>query len=62
MRMLRWILGVSLKDRLMNEEIRKRCAVTDVMEKLREARLRWFGYVMRRDKEEAVRMALDTEI
>ena len=32
--------------------------MTDVVEKLREARLRWFGHVVRRDKEEAVRMAL----
>ena len=34
MRMLRWILGVLLKDRLMNKEIRKRCAVINVVEKL----------------------------
>ena len=62
MRVLRWILGVSLKNRLMNKEIRKRCAVTYVVEKLREVRLRWFGHVRRRDKNEPVRMALEPEI
>ena len=28
----------------------KRCAVIDVAEMVREARLRWYGYEIRRDK------------
>jgi hypothetical protein len=37
-----------------NEEIR-RCGVVDITEKVREARLRWYGHIIRRDEEELVR-------
>ena len=40
MRMLRWIVGVSRKDKVRNEEIKRRCGVEDIVEKVREARLR----------------------
>lgn len=34
MKMLRWILGVTLNDRLRNEEIRRRSGVVRITEKL----------------------------
>src|SRR6218665_849 len=40
MRMLRWILGISLKDTQRNENIRKKIGVACITEKIREARLR----------------------
>jgi hypothetical protein len=36
------------------EEIR-RCGVVDIAEKVREAMLRWYGHVIRRDEGELVR-------
>ena len=48
MRMLRWILGGSRLKRIRNEEIRRRCGVADIVEKMQEARLRWMSHVLRR--------------
>ena len=39
---------------LWNEEIR-RCGVVDIAEKMREALLRWYRHVIRRDEGELVR-------
>jgi hypothetical protein len=38
-----------------NKEIRRRCGVLDIAEKVREARLRWYGHVIKRDEGELVR-------
>ena len=48
MRMLRWILGASLRDR-RNEDIREVLGVACITNKVREARMRWYGHVMRRE-------------
>ena len=44
----------SWSETLWNEEI-GRCRVVDVAKKVREARLRWYGHVLRRDEGELVR-------
>jgi hypothetical protein len=48
MRMLRWICGHTIRDRIRNDDIRERLGVTPVEEKLKQYRLRWFGHMQRR--------------
>jgi hypothetical protein len=38
---------------LWNEEIRRRCGVVCIAEKVREAWLRWYGYVIRGNERES---------
>ena len=47
-RMLRWIMGIKKIENIMNEEIRVRTSVANISEKIREARLVWFGEKDRR--------------
>ena len=62
MRMLRWILGVSLMERIESEEIRKRVGVCKITDKARESRLRWYGHVARRDEDSLIRKVHDMGI
>ncbi|WMV16838.1 hypothetical protein MTR67_010223 [Solanum verrucosum] len=55
MRMLRWMCGHTRSDRIRNEVIREKVGVASVVDKLREARLRWFGHVKRRGADAPVR-------
>ncbi|KAF7660222.1 hypothetical protein LDENG_00286240, partial [Lucifuga dentata] len=48
-KMLRFSLGVTRMDRIRNEYIRGTAHVRCFGDKVREARLRWFGHVQRRD-------------
>jgi len=62
MRMLRWILGVSLKDKKRNEVIRKTLGVACVTDKIREARLRCYGHVMRIEDENSMKRIMTAEV
>ncbi|VDP40514.1 unnamed protein product [Heligmosomoides polygyrus] len=53
-KMLRWTAGVTRMDRIRNDAIRQKFGVAPIAEKMREARLRWYGHVLRR-KEDSVR-------
>ena len=55
MRMLRWMCGQTRFDKIRNGVIRGKIGVTHIEDKLREARLRWFGHARRRIMDAPVR-------
>ncbi|KAG5579352.1 hypothetical protein H5410_049979 [Solanum commersonii] len=47
MRMMRWICGHTQRYKIRNEDFWNKVEVTSVVDKMREARLRWFEHVRR---------------
>ena len=62
MRMVRWIAGISLLERRESQDIRRMCGICNVIEKAREARLRYYGHIIRREEEEPIRRAKDMPV
>ncbi|KAK3517427.1 hypothetical protein QTP70_010672 [Hemibagrus guttatus] len=62
LKMLRFSLGVTRLDRVRNEYIRGTAHVGRLGDKVREARLRWFGHVQRSESEYIGRRMLDMEL
>ncbi|XP_065064718.1 uncharacterized protein LOC135690948 [Rhopilema esculentum] len=59
---LRWMLGISLRERRRNEDIRTETKVASIVEKIRESRLRWLRHVMRRDEDDPVKEAWELPV
>jgi len=55
MRMIRWMCGHTRLDKIRNEVIRSKIGVAATEDKMREARLRWFGTIRRRPMDAPVR-------
>ena len=62
LKMVRWALGVTREDKIRNEYIRGTAKITKLGEKIRGARLRWYGHVKRREAEYVGRRALEMEV
>ena len=61
-RMIRWMCGVSLKDRVPTEDLRKRIGVEPLLDVLRRGRLRWFGHVLRKDDDNWTKKVMTYEV
>ena len=62
MKMLRFAMGVTRKDKIRNEYIKGTVKVERLGMKMTEGRLRWYGHVMRRDKEYVGRKMIEMEL
>ncbi|KAK3548096.1 hypothetical protein QTP70_004523 [Hemibagrus guttatus] len=62
LKMLKFSLGVTRLDRIRNEYVRGTAHVGCLGDKVREARLRWFGHVQRKESEYIGRRMLDMEL
>ena len=62
MKMLRFAMGVTRKDKIRNEHIRSTVKIERLGMKIREGRVRWYGHVMRRDQEYVGRKMMEMEL
>ncbi|KAK6737515.1 hypothetical protein RB195_019929 [Necator americanus] len=62
MRMLRWTIGVTLKEKVSNDTVRSIFGVVPITEKMKEARLRWFGHVLQREEDSVAKTALKLDV
>ena len=60
--MLRWMCGVTRKDKIRNEHIRGTTRVAQASKKINERRFNWYGHVMRRDGEHILRKVMRADI
>ena len=51
LKMVRWALGVTRKDKIRNEYVRGTAKITKLGDKLRNERLRWYGHIKRREED-----------
>ena len=50
MRMVRWMCGIKVKDRVSNKELREReTRNRDIISGLQQKRLLWYGHVLRKE-------------
>ena len=61
-KMLRFAMGVTRKDKIRNEHTRSTVKVERLGMKMREGRLRWYGHVRRRDQEYVGRKMMEMEL
>ena len=62
MRMVRWMCGVRLKDRIPSKELRKRLGIDDIALVLQQNRLSWYGHVLRTDDDDWVKKCIEYEV
>ena len=46
------MMGISLQDRVVSEEVLRRCGLCDILKVLKKERRRWFGHVESRNEGE----------
>jgi hypothetical protein len=62
MRMIRWMCGASLRDKLTSAELREKMGVKAIGVVVRRNRLRWFGHVERKENADWVRKCMEMEV
>ena len=62
MQMIRWMCGISMKDRRTNDELTRLVGVEPITTFIRSGRLRWYGHVMRKGDEDWVKKYMEYRV
>jgi len=61
MRLIRWMCGINLQDRLPSKGLRERLGSDDIISVLQQNRLRWYGHVLRKEDNDWVKKCVKHE-
>jgi len=59
MRMVRWMCGVKLQDRIPSKGLRERLGLDDIISVLQQNRLRWYRHVLRKEDNNWVKKCME---
>jgi len=62
MRMVRWMCGVKLQDRIPSKELRERLGLDDIISVPQRNRLRWYGHVLQKKDNDWVKKCMEYEV
>jgi len=62
MRVVRWMCGVKLQDRVPSRGLRERLRLDDIILVLQENRLKWYGNVLRKQDNDWVKKCMEYEV
>jgi len=62
MRMVRWMSGEKLQDRVSSKELRGRLELEDIISVLQRNRLRWYGHVLRKEDNHWVKKCMEYKV
>ena len=62
MRMVRWMCGVSLRERETSNALRQRIGIEAVGDVVKRGRLRWLGHVLRKEDDDWVKKCMLYEV
>ena len=62
MRMVRWMFGVSLREKKTNAELRESMGIEKISDVMRCSRLRWMGHVLRKEGNDWVKKSMEMTV
>ena len=62
LQVIRWMCGISVKDRSTREELRSLVGVEPITTVLRSGRLRWYGHVTRKSDENWMKKCMEYRV
>jgi len=62
MRMVRWMCGVKLQDRVPSIGLRERLGLDDIILVLQQNRWRWFGHVLQKEDNDWEKKCMEYEV
>ena len=62
MRMVRWMCGMKLQDRIASKGLRERLRLDDIISVLQQNRLQWYGHVLQKEDNDWVKKCMEYEV